>query len=81
MRFLEAISQRINNLIKQKEGVSANDLAKQNGINRSTFWKIINPDFDRVKTAKLDTFYDIVVALDIKLKDFFDDPVFDQITD
>lgn len=56
-------------------------MAKQAGMPRSTVWKIIHPDLTRVKTVKIDTIYQLIDTLGLKLKEFFDDPVFDDISD
>lgn len=81
MRLIEAIGIRVDNLIKEKEGLTQYELAKQAGIPRSTVWKIINPDITKVKTVKMDTVYQIVDTLGMSLKEFFDDPIFDEISD
>lgn len=81
MKLIEAIGLRIDNLIKVRKNFTAYELAKQAGMPRSTVWKIINPDLTRVKTVKIDTLYQIVDTLGMTLKDFFDDPVFDDVSD
>lgn len=80
MKLLEAIGIRIKKLIDEAK-LTQYELAKQAGIPRSTVWKIINPDTTKVKTVKIDTVYQITATLDISLKDFFDDPLFDEVTD
>lgn len=81
MKLIEAIGIRVKNLIKEKGSLTQYELAKQAGIPRSTIWKLINPDMTKVKTVKMDTVYQIADTLGISLKDFFDDPIFDDITD
>ncbi len=81
MKLIEAIGLRIDNLIKVRKNFTAYELAKQAGMPRSTVWKIINPDLTRVKTVKIDTLYQIADTLGMTLKDFFDDPVFDDVSD
>lgn len=81
MRLIEAVGLRLDNLIKARENFTEYELAKQAGMPRSTVWKIIHPDLTRVKTVKLDTIYQLIDTLGLKLKDFFDDPVFDDISD
>lgn len=81
MRLIEAIGLRLDNLIKERENFTEYELAKQAGMPRSTVWKIIHPDLTRVKTVKIDTIYQIIDTLGLKLKEFFDDPVFDDISD
>ena len=81
MRLIEAIGLRLDNLIKARENFTEYELAKQAGMPRSTVWKIIHPDLTGVKTVKVDTVYQLIDTLGLKLKDFFDDPVFDDISD
>lgn len=81
MKLIEAIGIRVNNLIKSNGNITQYELAKQAGIPRSTIWKIINPDLNKVKTVKIDTIYQITDTLGLSLKEFFDDPIFDEVTD
>ena len=81
MKLIEAIGKRLDKLIKQKKDLTQYELAKQAGIPRSTVWKIINPDMTKVKMVKMDTVYQIADTLGISLKEFFDDSIFDEITD
>ena len=81
MRLIEAIGLRLDNLIKERENFTEYELAKQAGMPRSTVWKIIHPDLTRVKTVKIDTIYQLIDTLGLKLKEFFDDPVFEDISD
>ena len=81
MKLLEAIGIRINNLINARENLTQYELAKQAGIPRSTIWKIINPDTTRVKTVKIDTIFQITATLGISLQEFFNDPLFEDISD
>lgn len=81
MKLIEAIGLRLDKLIKARNNLTEYELAKQAGMPRSTVWKIINPDLTRVKTVKVDTLYQIVDTLGISLKEFFDDPLFDDISD
>lgn len=81
MRLIEAIGMRLDRLIKSRENLTEYELAKQAGMPRSTVWKIIHPDLTKVKTIKVDTLYQIADTLGISLKEFFDDPLFDDISD
>ena len=81
MKLIKAIGIRIENLIKERENFTQYQLGKLGGIPRATIWKIINPDTTRVKTVKVDTIYQIAATLGLSLKEFFDDPVFDEVTD
>ena len=81
MKLIEAIGMRLDGLIKSKNNLTEYELAKQAGMPRSTVWKVIHPDLTKVKTVKVDTFYQIADTLGINLKEFFDDPLFDDISD
>ncbi len=81
MKLLTAIGIRLKNLIAEKGDITEYELAKRAGMPRSTGWKIINPDMTRVKTVKLDTIYQLIDTLGVTLGEFFDDPIFDNITD
>ena len=81
MKLIEAIGIRIDNLIKERENFTQYQLGKLGGISRATIWKIINPDTTRVKTVKIDTIYQIADTLGLSLKEFFDDPIFEDISD
>ena len=56
-------------------------MAKQAGMPRSTVWKITHPDLTKVKTVKSDTVYQLADTLGLNLKEFFDDHLFDDISD
>ena len=81
MLLIEAVSIRVENLIKSKQGLTAYGLAKQAGLPRSTVWKIIHPDLTRVKTVKIDTIYQLTDTLGITLSQFFDNPIFNEVND
>ena len=80
MKPIEAIGSRVENLIDE-QGITVYELAKRAGMPRSTVWKIIHPDLTRVKTVKLDTVYQIADTLQMSLREFFDDPVFEEVSD
>lgn len=81
MKLVDAIAKRVQNLLAERNNMTQYQLAKQCGIPRSTVWKIINVDTARNKTVKIDTIYQIAATLGMTLKDFFDDPLFDEVTD
>lgn len=80
MKLIEAVGIRIDSLIKG-ESISMYELAKRAGMQKSTVWKIIHPDLTLVKTVKLDTVYQIAATLGMSLAEFFDDSVFDGVSD
>ncbi len=80
MKLIEAVGIRLDNLINENK-TTIYELAKRAGVPRSTVWKIIHPDLTRVKTVKIDTIYQLAATLGIKLKEFFDNPIFDEVND
>ncbi len=80
MKLIEAIGIRLDNLINDNN-TTIYGLAKQAGVPRSTVWKIIHPDLTRVKTVKIDTIYQLADTFGINLKQFFDNPIFDEVND
>ncbi len=77
MRLVEAIGIRVKNLL-QDAGMTQYELSKQGGIPRSTISVIISVKRNSVKS---DTLFQIASSLGISLKEFFDDPIFDEVTD
>ncbi len=81
MKLVEAIGKRVEDLLNGHGNMTQYQLAKLCGIPRSTVWKIINVDTTRSKTVKIDTIYQIADTFGLSLKQFFDDPIFDEVTD
>lgn len=77
MKFIEAVGQRVNNLLKERE-MSQYALSKSGGIPKSTISVVIGAKRNAIK---IDTIYQITETLGISLKMFFDDPIFEEITD
>lgn len=73
----EAIGIRLKALL-QEHNITQYYLCKMGGIPRATVNLIIN---GRVKSPKIDTIYQIAATLGISLQEFFDDPVFSEVTD
>ena len=78
--LFRSIGIRLDNLINENK-ITIYELAKRAGVPRSTVWKIIHPDLTRVKTVKIDTIYQLADTFGIKLKEFFDNPIFDEVND
>ncbi len=81
MKLVEAIGKRVEDLLNEQENMTQYQLAKLCGIPRSNVWKIITVDTTRSKTVKIDTIYQIADTFGLSLKEFFDDPIFDEVTD
>ena len=77
MKLVEAIEQRVDNIIKSRH-LTQYEVAEQGGIPRSTISVIVNV---KRKSVKIDTIYQICATLGISLKTFFDDPVFELVSD
>lgn len=77
MKLIEAVGQRANNLLKERE-MSQYALSKCGGIPKSTISVVIGAKRNAIK---IDTIYQITETLGISLKMFFDDPIFEEITD
>ena len=77
MKIVEAIGKRVDNLL-QERGMTQYELSQRGGIPRSTINVVVGV---KRNTTKIDTIYQIAATLGIPLKKFFDDPLFDDITD
>ncbi len=77
MSLAEAIKIRINNLMKEK-GFSQYDFYTKGGIPKATVSQALNGTRERLAVK---TVYEIISTMGISLKEFFDDPVFDDISD
>lgn len=77
MKLTEATSKRIKQLL-EKGNLLPNYLHTEGGLPKSTVSTIIN---EKVKTVKLDTLYQICATLGVTLKEFFDNPIFDEVSD
>lgn len=77
MKLCAAIATRVSKLLKEK-GLKQYSLYKMGGIPRSTTSNLINLNIKNVST---DLIYQICATLGITLKQFFDDPVFDNLDD
>lgn len=75
MDLSEAIKIRINNLITERN-INVSTLCTLAGISRSTLSKFLS---GKRKIIRLDIIEYICEGLNISLKDFFDDMVFDNI--
>lgn len=77
MTLSEAVGKRVENLLAERN-MTQYQLYKNGGISRSTISVTVDGKY---KTVKLDTIYQIVATLGITLKEFVDDPLFDEIED
>lgn len=75
MNIAESTAQRILDLC-QENNISINKLANLSGITQSTLNSIVNGES---KNPQLKTIVKICYGLDISLKTFFDNHIFDNI--
>ena len=77
MTLIFAVSYRIVELYNERD-ITINKLSTICGIKQSTLEGIVNKKFVNPKTL---TILRICRGLDIKLKDFYDSPLFDELDD
>ena len=77
MTLAEAVKIRIISLMKEKD-FSQYDFYTKGGIAKSTVSQVLNGTRERVAFK---TIYEMVSTMEVSLKEFFDDPIFDDISD
>ncbi len=77
MNLTEATAKRINDLLEERNWKQY-DLFKNGGIPRSTISNVINLKKKKVSSY---TVYQICATLGITMKEFYDDPIFDEVND
>lgn len=77
MSLLDAVVIRLQAIMKQKR-INANYFTKYGGIARSTVSQVLNGKQNKIM---LDLVYQFSTTLGMSLKEFFDDAVFDEVTD
>ncbi len=77
MKLSKAISIRITQLLNERN-LSQYSLYKNGGVPRSTMCDVVNNKKKRVST---ETVYQICSTLGLTLRDFFDDPIFNEVDD
>ncbi|MDE6691316.1 MAG: helix-turn-helix transcriptional regulator [Clostridia bacterium] len=77
MTLIEAVSVRLKAILAER-GLTNYKIEKMGGVPRSTVGKVVSTKF---KTIELNTLYQITSTLGISLKEFFDDPIFDEVSD
>lgn len=77
MKLVQAIGKRTETLLKER-GIKAYSLYKNGGVPRSTVSDVLLVKKKRVST---DTVYQICATLGISLREFFNDPMFDDLED
>lgn len=77
MTLYSAVLDRLKRLMQEK-GATLYTLNKDGGIPKSTLSQVLNSKQERIM---LDLLYEITTTMGISLKEFFDDPVFNEVTD
>ena len=77
MTLAEALSIRVNKLLKDR-GITQYRLFKLSGVSQSTISDIRNM---KNGTVNIKLIYGIAQGFGMSLKEFFDDPIFDDVTD
>lgn len=75
MQLSDATRKRIKELLKQNN-MKLFDLSKAAGVSLPTISDFLKND---TKNLRMDTMLHICEAFNITLKDFFDDPIFDDV--
>lgn len=79
MELKDAIKLRLFELLSQKNYKSLGDLFKLSGVPRSTINSLWGST--KCKLPHLDTLLHLCEGLSITLKDFFNDEIFENVTD
>ncbi len=77
MKLYDAVLQRLKQIMAEKNA-SLYSLNKEGGIPKSTLSQVLNKKQSKIK---LDLLYDILSTMGVTLKEFFDDPIFEEVTD
>ena len=77
MTLYDAVLQRLKQIMAEKNA-SLYSLNKEGGIPKSTLSQVLNKKQSKIK---LDLLYDILSTMGVTLKEFFDDPIFEEVTD
>lgn len=77
MPLAEAIKIRILALMKEK-GFTQYDFYTKGGIAKSTVSQVLNGTRERIAFK---TIYEMISTMGVSLKEFVDDPIFDDISD
>jgi len=77
MKLINAISRRTIAILNEK-GYTQHRLCKEGGLPKGTISHLVNATKGDVKMS---TIWEIADTLGMTLKEFFDDPLFDEIDD
>ena len=77
MKLNKAIANRLDSILKTR-GLSAYKLARMGGPSKQVLYSLLKCEYERVS---IDVIFDIAVTLGMTLSEFFNDPIFDEVTD
>ena len=77
MKLIDAVLIRLET-IKKDKNASLYSLNRDGGIAKSTLSNLLNHKQNKIM---LNLLYDILSTMGVSLKEFFDDPIFDDVTD
>lgn len=77
MKLIDAVLIRLESIMKEKKA-SLYSLNRDGGIAKSTLSNLLNHKQNKIM---LNLLYDILSTMGVSLKEFFDDPIFDEVTD
>ena len=77
MRLIDAVVVRLRKIMEERK-ITPYYFHKEGGIAKSTISQVFNGKQQKIM---LDLLYQFMSTLGISLKDFFDDPIFNEVTD
>ena len=77
MKLYDAVIDRLKRLMHEK-AVTIYSLGRDGGIAYSTTSQLLNK---KQKKITIDILYEITATMGVSMKEFFDDPMFDEVTD
>lgn len=77
MKLYDAVIARLRTLMQQK-GITQYNLNREGGIAKSTLSQLFN---GKQENISLNLLYEILSTMGVTIKEFFDDPMFEDIID
>lgn len=77
MKLYDAVLQRLKQVMAENNA-SLYTLNKEGGIPKSTLSQVLNKKQNKIM---LDLLYEMLSTMGVSLKEFFDDPIFEEVTD
>lgn len=77
MKLIDAIIHRLRAIMAER-GITPYYFYKEGGIAKSTISQVFN---EKQQNISMNLLYDFISTLNMSLKDFFDDTIFDNVID